>query len=313
MGNKRLNSGEEEGSHDSKKTKSDSQISINSTVDYNIMDQNSGQGATQQPARITCTSSTCNFYGSAATEGYCSVCFKAELKNRELKLQNSQTAQKVTAGQKTAHELLQSSSNTNTIKESPKQIPESSFGAPKMPISASLQISSSSHNSSSSPSSATPIAINSSNSIKITPNSSSSITSHLLPSNSASIASSAPVPIMPTTPSSYNHTSIVTPNPSSSSKRRNDDSVCSTWSELDGTPGSKKTSSDSPSKPKKKRCGVCKKKLGLTGFPCHCGSMFCPTHRYADQHGCSYDYATEGKKQLAKDNPVVQDDKITRF
>jgi len=294
MGNKRINSGEEEGSQDSKKTKSNSQISINSTVDYNIMDN--GQGSTQQPARITCTSSTCNFYGSAATEGYCSVCFKAELKTRDVKLQNSQTSQKI----------IEPSLNTNTIKESPK-IPESSFGAPKMPTTSSSSFSPST--------STTPTAINSSNSIKITPNSSSS---HLLhPSNSASIASSAPVPMVPTTPHSFleltNQTSIITPNPSSSSKRRNDDSVCSTWSELDGTPGSKKTSSDSPSKPKKKRCGVCKKKLGLTGFPCHCGSMFCPVHRYADQHECSYDYATEGKKQLAKDNPVVQDDKIARF
>jgi hypothetical protein len=41
--------------------------------------------------------------------------------------------------------------------------------------------------------------------------------------------------------------------------------------------------------------------------------MFCPIHRYADQHGCTFDYATAGKDQLRKDNPVVQDKKIAKF
>lgn len=32
-----------------------------------------------------------------------------------------------------------------------------------------------------------------------------------------------------------------------------------------------------------KRCGQCKKKVGLTGFDCRCGHVFCGVHRYADQ------------------------------
>merc|ERR1712139_245972 len=140
-----------------------------------------------------------------------------------------------------------------------------------------------------------------------TPNS-SKINSIISNSSSASVmANSAPVPITNNNNNSLNST-FTTPIPSSSSKRRNDDSICSTLSE---TPSEKLSSS--PSKPKKKRCGVCKKKLGLTGFPCHCGSMFCPLHRYADQHGCTFDYAKAGKDQLRKDNPVVQDDKIVKF
>lgn len=281
MGNKRPNSGEEQGSAESKKTKANSQISINSTVDYNIMDQN-GTGA-QQPTRQTCTSQTCMFFGSASTEGYCSVCYKIELKKREENLQKS---------------------NTNQIQQN------------KSKDNKPLSIQSSSPQPTPTP--PTPTAISSSNSIKInSPNSSNIISPN---STSASIANSAPVPIIPTSTSCSSSPSpsplganITTPIPSSSSKRRNDDSICSTLSELEGTPTGKKTNSDSPSKPKKKRCGVCKKKLGLTGFPCHCGLMFCPIHRYADQHGCTFDYATAGKDQLRKDNPVVQDEKIVKF
>lgn len=153
----------------------------------------------------------------------------------------------------------------------------------------------------------TPIAISTTNSSSnktatttTTPNS-SQISSSPSNNNANVIANSAPVPI---TNNSINSTS--TPIPSSSSKRRNDDSICSVASE---TPSEK----SSPSKPKKKRCGVCKKKIGLTGFECRCGLMFCPIHRYADQHGCTFDYAKAGKDQLRKDNPVVQDDKIVKF
>ncbi|KAL0410715.1 UNVERIFIED_CONTAM: Zinc finger A20 and AN1 domain-containing stress-associated protein 8 [Sesamum latifolium] len=35
-----------------------------------------------------------------------------------------------------------------------------------------------------------------------------------------------------------------------------------------------------------KRCGTCRKRVGLTGFNCRCGSIFCAIHRYSDKHDC---------------------------
>ena len=43
-------------------------------------------------------------------------------------------------------------------------------------------------------------------------------------------------------------------------------------------------------KKKKNRCGVCKKKVGLTGFTCRCAGLFCSIHRYSDKHDCKFDY-----------------------
>jgi len=73
------------------------------------------------------------------------------------------------------------------------------------------------------------------------------------------------------------------------------------------------SSSSKPKKPKKAKCGVCKKKLGLTGFECRCGKQFCAIHRYTDKHDCSFDWETLGKDQLRKANPVVQNAKIQKF
>ena len=43
-------------------------------------------------------------------------------------------------------------------------------------------------------------------------------------------------------------------------------------------------------KKKKNRCHTCKKKVGLTGFTCRCGGLFCSIHRYSDKHQCDFDY-----------------------
>lgn len=60
------------------------------------------------------------------------------------------------------------------------------------------------------------------------------------------------------------------------------------------------------------RCSGCRRKVGLTGFRCRCGDLFCAEHRYTDRHECSYDYKTAGREAIARENPVVKAAKIVR-
>ncbi|CAI9106554.1 OLC1v1005741C1 [Oldenlandia corymbosa var. corymbosa] len=59
-------------------------------------------------------------------------------------------------------------------------------------------------------------------------------------------------------------------------------------------------------------CSGCRRKLGLMGFRCRCGDMFCFEHRYTDRHDCSYDYKAAGREAIAKENPVVKAAKILK-
>ena len=61
------------------------------------------------------------------------------------------------------------------------------------------------------------------------------------------------------------------------------------------------------------RCHSCRKRVGLTGFRCRCGELFCGSHRYSDRHECSFDYKSVGRDAIARENPVVRAAKIVRF
>ncbi|KAJ9177941.1 hypothetical protein P3X46_009867 [Hevea brasiliensis] len=61
------------------------------------------------------------------------------------------------------------------------------------------------------------------------------------------------------------------------------------------------------------RCLTCRKRVGLTGFKCRCGMMFCGTHRYPEQHACTFDFKAMGKEQIAKANPVVKAEKLEKI
>uniref|UniRef100_H3CI30 Zinc finger, AN1-type domain 5b n=1 Tax=Tetraodon nigroviridis TaxID=99883 RepID=H3CI30_TETNG len=76
---------------------------------------------------------------------------------------------------------------------------------------------------------------------------------------------------------------------------------------------SKISKAPEPPKPKKNRCFMCRKKIGLTGFGCRCGNLFCGIHRYSDKHNCPYDYKTEAADKIRKENPVVVAEKIQRI
>lgn len=68
-----------------------------------------------------------------------------------------------------------------------------------------------------------------------------------------------------------------------------------------------------PAKREVNRCSGCRKRVGLTGFRCRCGELFCADHRYSDRHDCSYDYKTAGREAIARENPVVKAAKIVKI
>jgi len=70
---------------------------------------------------------------------------------------------------------------------------------------------------------------------------------------------------------------------------------------------------DKEGKKKKNRCFVCKKKVGLTGFTCRCGGLFCSIHRYSDKHECGFDYKAMGAEEISKSNPVVVAQKVAKI
>lgn len=62
-----------------------------------------------------------------------------------------------------------------------------------------------------------------------------------------------------------------------------------------------------------KKCNTCRKRVGLTGFNCRCGQIFCSVHRYSDQHSCPFDYRSAAQDAIAKANPVVKADKLDKI
>ncbi|KAI3809503.1 hypothetical protein L1987_25479 [Smallanthus sonchifolius] len=75
---------------------------------------------------------------------------------------------------------------------------------------------------------------------------------------------------------------------------------------------SDKSTSNSFKRREVNRCSGCKRKVGLIGFRCRCGEMFCSEHRYSDRHDCSYDYKAAGREAIARENPVVRAAKILK-
>ena len=73
--------------------------------------------------------------------------------------------------------------------------------------------------------------------------------------------------------------------------------------------------------PKKKvqknttRCWSCRKKVGLLGFKCKCGYVYCSKHRIAEVHECTFDHrgvALSRNAERLEENKCVAE-KITRI
>ncbi|KAK1271221.1 Zinc finger AN1 domain-containing stress-associated protein 15 [Acorus gramineus] len=77
--------------------------------------------------------------------------------------------------------------------------------------------------------------------------------------------------------------------------------------------GSTSEGESTPAAASVKRCSSCNRKVGLTGFRCRCGDLFCGQHRYSDTHDCSFDYKAAGREEISKANPVVRASKIIKI
>jgi len=61
------------------------------------------------------------------------------------------------------------------------------------------------------------------------------------------------------------------------------------------------------------RCLMCRKRVGLTGFKCRCGTTFCGVHRYPEKHACTFDFKAVGREEIARANPVIKAEKLRKI
>eukprot|EP00117_Sycon_ciliatum_P024721 scpid15979/ scgid20678/ AN1-type zinc finger protein 4; AN1-type zinc finger and ubiquitin domain-containing protein-like 1 len=67
-------------------------------------------------------------------------------------------------------------------------------------------------------------------------------------------------------------------------------------------------------RPPRQRCSQCGKKLTLAGtFSCRCGQLLCTKHRNPECHPCTFDYKTQGRRELKQANPRVAAIKLPKI
>lgn len=60
-------------------------------------------------------------------------------------------------------------------------------------------------------------------------------------------------------------------------------------------------------------CLKCNQRVGLLGFICNCGGVYCGLHRLAEDHLCTFDYKSKQLSILEKSLQKVDNGKITHF
>lgn len=70
------------------------------------------------------------------------------------------------------------------------------------------------------------------------------------------------------------------------------------------------TEPELPKQTDNSKCWHCHKKMGIYGYQCKCGFMYCKVHRIPEEHECTFDFASVGLKLLEKNNPLLVGKKL---
>ena len=73
------------------------------------------------------------------------------------------------------------------------------------------------------------------------------------------------------------------------------------------------TIKEKKAKKKKIRCMHCKKNVGLLGFKCKCGKIFCSNHLMPECHNCNYNFKDEQICNLTTKLEKITADKVIKI
>ncbi|KAM3876864.1 AN1-type zinc finger protein 6 [Diretmus argenteus] len=268
------------------------------------------QETNQSQGPLLCATG-CGFYGSPRNNGMCSVCYKDFLQRQNSNGRISQP---------------DSSSTDSSIGESLLAQCSDSTTVPA-PTATDPTDTEPGHSSGAVTTSATPSADESTSEAKVSLKTADSESSSI-PGTAAEVGSgqegqSSPAGSSGTGSSgstiSYSKAAAILPgvqNMSGRMKRKLeniDESIDAKRASVSEDSGCASVEAEEKPKAKKKRCFTCRKKIGLTGFDCRCGNVFCSMHRYSDIHNCTFDYKAEAAEKIRKENPVIVGEKIQKI